>query len=161
MFVGRERQFNRRFEQMCSHYLVEPVACTPGAGWEKGRVENQVGTVRERLFKPAVTAASYDELNRWLADRCEALAKGRPHPEHKDRTVWEVFEEERPVLLAYRGPFDGFHETTVAASKTCLVRFDGNRYRVAASAAGCAVQIHAYDRTPVYEAATHAFRRRP
>lgn len=52
VFVGKARQFNRRFEQLCSHYLVEPVACTPGAGWEKGQVENQVGTVRERWFTP-------------------------------------------------------------------------------------------------------------
>ena len=29
---------------MCGHYLVEPMACTPAAGWEKGQVENQVGT---------------------------------------------------------------------------------------------------------------------
>jgi hypothetical protein len=33
---------------MCSYYLVEPVACTPAAGWEKGQVENQVGLARER-----------------------------------------------------------------------------------------------------------------
>jgi hypothetical protein len=30
--VGRERRFNRRFLQLCAHYLVEPVACTPAAG---------------------------------------------------------------------------------------------------------------------------------
>jgi transposase len=29
---GKERSFNRKFEQLCSHYLVEPVACTPNAG---------------------------------------------------------------------------------------------------------------------------------
>jgi transposase len=29
VFVGKERQYNRRFLQMCSHHLVEPVACTP------------------------------------------------------------------------------------------------------------------------------------
>ena len=39
IFVGRERAYNRRFQQMCSHYLVEPVACTPASGWEKGQVE--------------------------------------------------------------------------------------------------------------------------
>ncbi len=43
IFVGKERHYNRRFLQMCSHYLVEPVACTPASGWEKGQVENQVG----------------------------------------------------------------------------------------------------------------------
>ena len=32
VFVGRDRLYNRRFLQMCSHYLVEPVACTPASG---------------------------------------------------------------------------------------------------------------------------------
>ena len=35
--------------------------------------------------------------------------------------MWQVLEEERPFLMAYRGPFDGFHVTEVAVSKTCLV----------------------------------------
>ena len=42
IFVGKARQYNRRFLQMCSHHLIEPVACTPALGWEKGQVENQV-----------------------------------------------------------------------------------------------------------------------
>jgi hypothetical protein len=29
---GKERTCNRRFLRMCGHYLVEPVACTPGVG---------------------------------------------------------------------------------------------------------------------------------
>ena len=44
-------------------------------------------------------------------------------PTIESKTVWQVFEEERPFLMAYRGPFDGFHATEVAVSKTCLVRF--------------------------------------
>ena len=36
VFVGRARAYNRRFLQLCSHHLVEPVACTPASGWEKG-----------------------------------------------------------------------------------------------------------------------------
>jgi hypothetical protein len=36
IFAGKDRQYNRRFLQMCGHYLVEPVACTPASGWEKG-----------------------------------------------------------------------------------------------------------------------------
>ena len=31
VFAGKVRRFNRRFEQMCSHYLIEPVACTPAS----------------------------------------------------------------------------------------------------------------------------------
>jgi len=53
IFVGRERAYNRRFLQMCSHYLVDPVACTPSSRWEKGQVENQVGLVRERFSRRA------------------------------------------------------------------------------------------------------------
>lgn len=52
VFVGKDRLYNRRFLQMCSHHLVEPVACTPASGREKGQVENQVGLVRERFFTP-------------------------------------------------------------------------------------------------------------
>ncbi|CAO4152825.1 hypothetical protein GPNCGGLF_LOCUS3996 [Methylorubrum aminovorans] len=48
IFVGRQRTFNRRFLQLCSHHLVEPTACNPSAGWEKGQVENQVRTARNR-----------------------------------------------------------------------------------------------------------------
>lgn len=33
-----------------SHYLVEPTACTPASGWEKGQVENQVGLVMFVFF---------------------------------------------------------------------------------------------------------------
>ncbi len=76
VFVGRERAYNRRFLQMCGHYLVEPVACTPASGWEKGQVENQVGVVRQRFFSPRVRAKSYEELNAWLMDRCIAHARG-------------------------------------------------------------------------------------
>ena len=74
IFVGRERAYNRRFLQMCSHYLVDPVACTPASGWEKGQVENQVGLVRERFFTPRLRVKSYDELNAWLLDQCVAYA---------------------------------------------------------------------------------------
>jgi len=70
ILVGKVRNYNRRFQQMCGHYLVEPVACTPASGWEKGQVENQVGTVRQRFFSPRVRVRSYDELNAWLVDRC-------------------------------------------------------------------------------------------
>jgi transposase len=144
IFVGKERAFNRRFLQMTSHHLVEPTPCTPAAGWEKGQVENQVGTVRERFFTPRLRFKSYDELNAYLIDRCVAYARAQAHPEFKDKTVFEMLEAERPSLIPYRGPFDGFRATTVAVSKTCLVRFDTNKYSVMATAVGRPVDVHAY-----------------
>ena len=141
---GKIMGYNRRFLELCSHHLVEPVACTPGAGWEKGQVERQVGDVRGRLFVPSPRGRSYAEINAWLMDRCIEDAKKRPHPTIEGKTVWQVFEEERPFLMAYRGPFDGFHATEVSVSKTCLVRFDNNHYSVAARAVGRTVDVRAY-----------------
>jgi transposase len=144
ILVGKERVYNRRFLQMCSHYLVDPVACTPAAGWEKGQVENQVGLVRERFFTPRLRGKSYDELNAWLLDRCVAYAQAHRHPERSDQTIWEVFEDERPKLVPYAGRFDGFHTVPASVSKTCLVRFDNNKYSVAAHAVGHPVEVQAY-----------------
>ena len=144
IFVGKERQYNRRFLQMCGHYLVEPVACTPASGWEKGQVENQVGVIRERLFTPRLRFRSYDELNAWLLDKCIAYAKAHRHPEMSDKTIWEVFEDERQNLVPLRGRFDGFHAVSAAVSKTCLVRFDSNKYSVMAKAVGRPVEVQAY-----------------
>ena len=87
VFVGKERAYNRRFLELCSHHLVEPVACTPGAGWEKGQVERQVGDVRGRLFVPIPRGRSYVEINEWLMDRCIEDAKKRPHPTIESKTV--------------------------------------------------------------------------
>ena len=60
VFVGRARAYNQRFLRLCSHHLVDPVACTPAAGWEKGQVENQVGTLRDLLFRPRPKVKALD-----------------------------------------------------------------------------------------------------
>ena len=102
VFVGRERAYNRRFLQMCGHYLVDPVACTPASGWEKGQVENQLGVVRQRFFAPRVRAKSYEELNAWLLDRCIAYARAQPHPR---RRAGALFQRRRSRQQARgRGP---------------------------------------------------------
>jgi len=155
VFIGKDRQFNRRFLQMCGHYLIEPTACTPAAGWEKGQVENQVGNIRERLFTPRLRVSSGacpraarsadpgDELNAWLLDQCIVYAKANKHPELADRTVWQVFEAERAQLVPIGGRFEGFRAAQASVSKTCLVRFDNNKYSVSSRAVGRPVEIQA------------------
>ena len=116
----------------------------PASGWEKGQVENRVGLVRERIFSPRLRVKSYAQLNAWLLDKCIAHARAQKYPEMPDRTIWEVFEEERNSLVGYRGRFDGFHATPAAVSRTCLVRFDNNKYSVTSHAVGRPVEVHAY-----------------
>ena len=144
IFVGKARQYNRRFLQMCSHHLIEPVACTPASGWEKGQVENQVGNLRDLLFRPKPRVKSLAELNAWLEDQCIAYARRTNHPEFKDRTIWDVFQDERASLMELRGPFDGFVEKAVRATTTCLIMADHNRYSVDARAAGRMVLVRSH-----------------
>ena len=51
---SKDRIFHPRFLALMNHYVMEPVACTPASGWEKGQVENQVQFLRGRLFIPTV-----------------------------------------------------------------------------------------------------------
>jgi len=83
-------------------------------------------------------------LNAWLEDQCIAYAKRTRHPEFKDKTVWEVFQEEQSALMALRSPFDGFVEKAVRASTTCLIMADHNRYSIDARAAGQTVLVRTY-----------------
>ena len=61
VLVGKERRFNPRFLMLMDHYLVEPEACTPAAGWEKGQVEKQAQDIRRRFFAPRRKAESLDQ----------------------------------------------------------------------------------------------------
>ena len=144
VFVGKERVFNRRFLVMADHYMVEPTACSPAAGWEKGQVEHQVQTIRGRFFQPRLRFASLEEFNGWLEAECLRWAAMQAHPEQKELTVGQALELERPALQPMLAPFDGFHETQHAVSGTCLISFDRNRYSVEAKAVRRAVQLRAY-----------------
>lgn len=145
VLMGKDRVFNRRFQNLASHYLFEPVACTPAAGWEKGQVENQVGMVRNRFFVKRRRFADLEELNEWLEAECRHHAATARHPERKDRTIDEIFAEEKSNLLTLPvSPFDGYQESTASVSSQLLIRFDRNRYSVNAVAANKTVTIRAY-----------------
>ena len=52
-----------------------------------------------------------------------AYAKRHKHPEFKDRTIWEMFQQERTSLMELvSGPFDGFVEKAVRATTTMPAR---------------------------------------
>jgi hypothetical protein len=96
------------------------------------------------MFRPKPRVKSLTELNAWLEDQCIAYAQRTKHPEFKDRTVWDVFQEERASLMELRGPFDWFVEKAVRASTTCLIMADHNRYSVDARAAGRMVLVRSH-----------------
>lgn len=144
VLLGKEREFNPRFLQISAYHLFEPIACTPSAGWEKGQVENQVRTGRVNFFSPLVKVESLDELNRRLEADCLAFAKKSKHPLQKDKTVFEVYEQERSSLLSYRGDFDSYRAQEEVVSPYSFIRYATNCYSVECAYVGQVVQVRIY-----------------
>lgn len=144
IFIGKERQFNRRFLELMSHYLIEPVACTPAAGWEKGQVENQVGNMRQGIFVPRLKAGDWDDLNQAVMQKVEAIEGKRLHPEFSNKSIAEVFSEERKALKPLPVAFRAYLERECRVSSTCLVQVDRNRYSVDCHYANQVVSVRLY-----------------
>lgn len=140
---SKDRVFHPRFMACMNHYVMEPVACTPASGWEKGQIENQVQHVRQWLFTPKVHFDDLPALNAWLLLRCHELGS-RLHPDQKDQTIDCVFAREQAELRPLGHGFDGYVEKSVRARSTCLVQYDSNRYSIPAQYAGQHVSLRAY-----------------
>jgi hypothetical protein len=111
-----------------SRYEPRPVAVARGN--EKGRIERSIRFVRESFFA-ARRWRDLDDLNAQAHEWCRGRAAHRPWPDDRRRTVAEVFEEERPKLLAL--PDDAFPTERICevkVGKTPYARFDGNDYSV-------------------------------
>jgi transposase len=144
IFKGKEREYNQRFLQLASHYLFELRACTPGSGWEKGQVENQVNVLRKRVFTPCLRFETIEELNAHLSEQMLVEARTTRHPEYPDKTVWEVFREEQEYVRRQAKPFDGYVNREQRAGMDCLVVVDGNKYSLPCAYAGQAVSVRLY-----------------
>jgi len=140
---SKDRIFHPRFLALMNHYVIEPVACTPASGWEKGQVERQVQFVRQKLFCPKLRFDDLTDLNIWLVARCAELGH-RAHPERQDRTIDSLYQEECGHLRPLGQAFDGYVEKAARVRSTCLVQYDSNRYSVPAKYAGCHVSLRAY-----------------
>jgi len=126
IFVGKARRYNRRFLQMCSHHLIEPVACTPRR-MEKGQVENQVGNLATRC-SGQTSVKSLAELTR-AGRSMRRLRQAHQTSEFKDRAIWDVFQEERPSLMELRGPSTGSSRRPSGPARPAD-HGDHNRYSV-------------------------------
>ncbi|MCP3670030.1 MAG: IS21 family transposase, partial [Gammaproteobacteria bacterium] len=141
---GKDRKVNTRFQAMVSHYLFEASFCSPAAGWEKGQVEKGVQDARYLIWQSAPDFKSLADLNQWLEQRCKILWQERQHPEYKQRTIAECWNDELPHLMSMPPAFDGFVEQAKRVSSTCLINFDRNRYSVPATFANQPVSLRVY-----------------
>src|SRR5271155_55774 len=125
---------------------VQPRLCRPRRPTDKGGVERANRFLRDRFFA-ARTITSLEDGNRQLLDFIRDIADVRPHPRFRERTVAEVFAEEKERLLALP---TALPETDLVApanvDPTAFVRFGTNLYSVPPRYARCTVTLVASDR---------------
>ena len=85
------------FARFRAHYGFQVRFCNPYAGYEKGNVENKVGTTRRNLFVPVPTYHDIEEYNRTLLARHETKAAEAHYK--KGTQISELFEEDRKHFL--------------------------------------------------------------
>ena len=140
---ARKRTENRTFVLFRSHYLFESHFCTPGAGWEKGQVESGVGFGRRNFMVPIPEAASFEDLNRLLLDRCRQDDKRRVS--RQSMTIGQAWQEERSSLLPLPAfDYECCETVTVRLTPYSQATFETNRYSVPVNRARREVILKAY-----------------
>ncbi len=126
---GRHRVEQEAFFHFRGTYLFDSHFCTPGAGNEKGQVEHSVGFGRRNYLVPLPEVESFEELNAYLRQRCEAddarTVAGQPAP------IGHMWQEEKRFLRTLPAqPFDCCRRLTVSLNRYSQVQVDTNRYSV-------------------------------
>jgi len=142
---GQAIRFHPRLLELSAHYHFEPRACQVRRGNEKGRVERAIRYVRESFFA-ARPFVGLQDLNSRVRTWQNSVAQARAHPEDPTKTVGQVFEQERPRLIALpQHPFDVALLLTVSSKKTIYVHFDRNDYSIPPDAVGRPLTLVATD----------------
>lgn len=124
-----ERKPTEEFSRLKSHYLFEARFGRPGKGNDKGNVEGLVGYARRNFMVPVPCAASWEELNAQLTERCRQRRERKlwGHAE----TIGERFERDRERLLPLpAAPYEACEKRPARASSQALVRYETNDYSV-------------------------------
>ncbi|KQZ12257.1 transposase [Mesorhizobium sp. Root552] len=124
-----KRERTRAFTELVSHYLFRDRFGRPGKGNDKGKVEGLVKYARSNFLTPIPVAASFDDLNAMLAERCRAR-----QAERAGRHAATIGERLEADLRAFRDlpavPLEPCEKRAARVSSTALVRYRGNDYSV-------------------------------
>jgi transposase len=123
------RERTRAFTELVSHYLFRDRFGRPGKGNDKGKVEGLVKFARANFMTPIPLAASFDDLNVMLEERCrrrQSERAGRHSETIGERLVadLEVFRDLPAVAL------EPCEKRAARVSSTALVRYRCNDYSV-------------------------------
>jgi transposase len=123
--IGSVVRFNEAFLEFLRPFNIVPVACNPGAPYEKGKVESGVKYLR-RNFLPLRSFTGLDDVQRQAEHWLDTVANVRTHQTTGYRPV-DRFEKVN--LQTLPGLLPDCRETlSVLVHKDFAVRFDGNSY---------------------------------
>ena len=144
---GAHVRFHPDLLDLAARMHVAPRVCTPASPEQKGRVERTIRYFKDRFFA-ARTFHSIEHGNAQLLAFLAEVANRRPHPRFPDRTVGEVFDEERRRLLALPEPLPETDLVVpVAIDKAAFAHFDRNAYSVPTTYAERSLTLVASDTT--------------
>ncbi len=127
---GDAIRFHPTLLGFAGQYRYEPRPVAIARGNEKGRVERAIRYVREAFFA-AREFVDLDDLNAQAEAWSLGLAADRRCPGEPERTVRDVFAEERARLLPLPdNPPPLLEQVAASVGKTPYVRFDLNDYSV-------------------------------
>jgi hypothetical protein len=156
VLIGPDRQEQDSFIVFRSHALFESHYCTPGAGHEKGRVEDGVGYARRNFMSPLLQAETFGELNEQLRQAC--LADDQRRVDRQAQSIAEAWQQERLLLQPLPAqPFDCCQEVEARLNGYSQVEVETNRYSVPADRAAPTLRVKLYPfEVKIYKRAPHA-----
>jgi transposase len=124
-----KRERTRAFTELVSHYLFADRFGRPGKGNDKGKVEGLVKYARANFMTPIPIAASYDDLNAMLADRCRAR-QGDRAGQHAETIGERLIADLGTLRILPAVPLEPCEKRAARVSSTALVRYRCNDYSV-------------------------------
>lgn len=126
---GTRREEQQAFIAFRSHYLFAAEFCNLQAGWEKGGVEGRVGYSRRNWLIPLMEFASWEALNDYLREQCQAEFSRRLRG--RSETIGERLAVEQGHFLPLpRQRYPCCKTAPVRPNHLSLVSYDNNRYSV-------------------------------
>jgi transposase len=127
---GDAVRFHPALLDLSARMHVQPALCGVRKPHEKGKVERAIRYLKDRFFA-ARSFHSAAHGNAQLLEFFAHVAHQRPHPRWPERTVIDVFQEERPRLLSLPSPLPETDTVTpIGVDKSAFVKLDTNRYSV-------------------------------
>ena len=115
------------FSRFRAHYGFQIRFCNPHAGYEKGNVENKVGTNRRNLFVPVPMYHDVEEYNQQLLEL--HVEKASELHYKKGIIISELFEEDRRHFLPLPAkPFNVCRYETYKADGYGKICLDGRHF---------------------------------